>query len=679
MKKNLNMFVLMSFFSVLFTLAIGCNEDIDPQLKVDVPSLSISSATNSTGTINIVSNTGWTVKSSETWLSVNPSEGTGNSAIAILAEQNADTTIRTATITVSAEKLSPIEVKVSQNGSQYDLAISQNKFEIDAAGGTGTFDITSNTTWTVASSESWLTVSTSEGSENASLIITAEKNAETTVRTAQITVTGTKTLPQTITVKQAGMVYELVFSSKKVTLEAQENSTATFDITTNMDWNITFEENWLTVEPKSGSGNGQVTITVKSNPKGALRSSLLSIFTEHITRQVVRINQNGIPCLPEDETSCEMSVCNVAVPSYASLPDNPFFPDPFMSLNGTRITSKSEWECRRAEIAVLAQDYEYGYKPCTPYEATTGTFNDNKITVKVENNGKSISFDCTITYPKTGTAPYPAIISYGYSTVASNIADLGIAVINFPNDQIANQSGPDSRGKGLFFDFFCSDHSAGAIIAWAWGISRVVDALEKTPEANINPERLAVTGCSRNGKGALAAGAFDERIALTIPQESGSGGAANWRVSDFMGSSVQQLKQIVGENCWFRKDFNRFGQTANKLPFDHHSIMGLCAPRGLLVIENTWQVWLGNLSCWTTGQAAHKIYEALGVPQNMGFSQSGHSDHCGFPESQLPELRAFAKRFLLDDETVEPYIMYTDGTFEYEVEKWIDWDVPNLK
>lgn len=446
-----------------------------------------------------------------------------------------------------------------------------------------------------------------------------------------------------------------------------------------MDWNITFEENWLTVEPKSGSGNGQVTITVKSNPKGALRTSLLSIFTEHITRQVVRINQNGIPCQPEDETSCEMSVCNVSVPSYASLPDNPFFPDPFTSLNGTRITSKSEWDCRRAEIAVLAQDYEYGYKPCTPYEATTGTLNGNKITVKVENNGKSISFDCTITYPTTGTAPYPAIISYGYSSVASNIADLGIAVINFPNDQIANQSGPDSRGKGLFFDFFCSDHSAGAIIAWAWGISRVIDALEKTPEANINPERLAVTGCSRNGKGALAAGAFDERIALTIPQESGSGGAANWRVSDFMGSSVQQLKQIVGENCWFRKDFNRFGQTANKLPFDHHSIMGLCAPRGLLVIENTWQVWLGNLSCWTTGQAAHKIYEALGVPQNMGFSQSGHSDHCGFPESQLPELRAFAKRFLLDDETVDPYIMYTDGTFEYEVDKWIDWDVPNLE
>ena len=60
-------------------------------------------------------------------------------------------------------------------------------------------------------------------------------------------------------------------------------------------------------------------------------------------------------------------------------------------------------------------------------------------------------------------------------------------------------------------------------------LSRIIDALEATPAVKIDPKRVAVTGCSRNGKGAFVAGAFEPRIALTIPQESGSGGAACWR------------------------------------------------------------------------------------------------------------------------------------------------------
>lgn len=70
-------------------------------------------------------------------------------------------------------------------------------------------------------------------------------------------------------------------------------------------------------------------------------------------------------------------------------------------------------------------------------------------------------------------------------------------------------------------------------MAWAWGAGRVIDALEATTATNkINLARIGVSGCSRNGKGAFVVGAFEPRIALTIPQESGSGGAACWRVSD---------------------------------------------------------------------------------------------------------------------------------------------------
>lgn len=223
--------------------------------------------------------------------------------------------------------------------------------------------------------------------------------------------------------------------------------------------------------------------------------------------------------------------CTVpAMPSYASLPSNPKLPDPFTFMDGSRVTSKKDWECRRVEIAALAQEFEYGYKPNTPYPATTGSFDGKTtITVNVTDNGASISF-CSITYPSTGSGPYPAVIGVGGSNLNNAaLLGMGVAIINFPQNQIAQQVNQSSRGRGLFYDMFGNDHSAGAIMAWAWGVSRLIDAIEKTPAANIDPARFGVTGCSRNGKGALAVGAFDERVKLTIPQEPGSGGSANWR------------------------------------------------------------------------------------------------------------------------------------------------------
>jgi cephalosporin-C deacetylase-like acetyl esterase len=67
--------------------------------------------------------------------------------------------------------------------------------------------------------------------------------------------------------------------------------------------------------------------------------------------------------------------------------------------------------------------------------------------------------------------------------------------------------------------------------AYAWGVSRIIDALELLPESAINPDRIGVTGCSSvNGAGALYAGAFEPRIKLTTPIESGPGGFTSWRI-----------------------------------------------------------------------------------------------------------------------------------------------------
>jgi len=372
------------------------------------------------------------------------------------------------------------------------------------------------------------------------------------------------------------------------------------------------------------------------------------------------------------------------LPALADLPKVAALPDPFLSLDGTRITTAAQWStCRRAEIAAQAQTYELGPIPDAP-ASVTGAYDAGQLTVTASDGGKTISFVATVTLPTTGSAPYPAMIGIGGISIdAAGLNAMGVATIIFPNNTLAQQDGTQSRGKGAFYDLYGKDHGAGAMSAWAWGVSRLIDAIEQTPAANaqIDPHRLGVTGCSRNGKGALIAGAFEPRIVLTIPQESGSGGAASWRVSDAQvaaGTSVQTLSEINTENVWFRQTFSMFGSFATKLPFDHHTIEGLVAPRALLVIENTDQVWLGDLSTYTNSMAAHEIWQALGIPDKMGVSQVGHAVHCDWPGTQQAELTAYVQKFLIGGGTGSTTVLRTDGDYSYDQATWAPWDVPVL-
>lgn len=369
------------------------------------------------------------------------------------------------------------------------------------------------------------------------------------------------------------------------------------------------------------------------------------------------------------------------LPALDDLTSTTALPDPFQSLDGTRITGAAQWECRRTEIAAQAAAYELGDNPGKP-ASVTGSFDAGKITVTASDGTKTISFAATVTLPTTGSAPYPAMIGIGgISLDPAGLNAMGVATINFPNDAVALQTDGSSRGKGAFYDLYGATHAAGAMMAWAWGVSRLIDAIEQTPAAQIDPSRLGVTGCSRNGKGALIAGAFEPRIALTIPQESGSGGSASWRISDAQfasGTMVQTLSEITGENVWFRKSFSQFGNAATKLPFDHHMIEGLVAPRALLVIENSSQVWLGNVSTYDDSMAGHAIWEALGMPDKMGVSQIGDHAHCVWNGSQQAEVTAYVQKFLIGGGTASTTVLKTDGGYSYDQGTWAPWSIPTL-
>jgi hypothetical protein len=321
-----------------------------------------------------------------------------------------------------------------------------------------------------------------------------------------------------------------------------------------------------------------------------------------------------------------------------------YLPDPFLFNNGSRIKSASEWEQRRQEIIKDFYTAELGDKPDKP-STVTASFSGSTLSITCSNGGSSISFTASITKP-SGNGPFPAIIGYGGGSLP---IPSGVATINFNNDDIAAQQDKGSRGSGKFYTLYGSSHSAGALIAWAWGVSRIIDALEITSSAGIDTKRIGVTGCSRNGKGAFVAGAFDERIALTLPQESGSGGAACWRISDdedSKGKNIQTAHEIIGENCWFSSRFDTYASNTGNLPIDHHELAALVYPRGLFVIENDID-WLGPVSTTACQEIGQLIYNALGSNDGMGFSLVGNHNHCSFPSSQQNDLTAFINKYLL--------------------------------
>ncbi|KIO32982.1 carbohydrate esterase family 15 protein [Tulasnella calospora MUT 4182] len=365
--------------------------------------------------------------------------------------------------------------------------------------------------------------------------------------------------------------------------------------------------------------------------------------------------------------------------------NNAKLPNPFLFDDGTPVQSAADWECRRKQISALIQGYEAGTLPPKP-SSVTATFsksgNTGSLRVTVSNGGSSVSWTNSITYP-SGTAPaggWPLVIAYEGGSIP---VPSGIASLNFPCSTIAEQTNTGSRGKGLFYTIYGSNHSASAMTAWVWGVSRVIDALESTSAAEINTSKLAVTGCSRNGKGALMAGAFETRIALTIPQESGSGGDACWRLSKYeesQGSKVQTATQIITENVWFSSNFGNYVNNLNQLPYDHHLLIAMVAPRGIISYENTDYVWLSPLSNWGCVSGARPVFQALGIQDNLGFQQVGGHGHCSWPSSLTPTLNAFFNKFLLGQNVNTAYFSTNNqfGGRTWTASNWIDWTTPNL-
>ncbi|MBC5610807.1 glycosyl hydrolase family 8 [Bacteroides sp. NSJ-48] len=388
--------------------------------------------------------------------------------------------------------------------------------------------------------------------------------------------------------------------------------------------------------------------------------------------QMMVFGQTAIPLVYDKEYTND----NFQLPGILpidKLPEIATLPDPFAWADGSgRSTDFKDWKRHRFEIAHQLQHYELGMKPLTPRDSIEATLNNDTLRVIVYENGEVLLLTAPIKYPE-GNGPFPAIIGIGRPTGAlpEQLFDKRkIAQITFDFTQVMSHT--QKRGNEPINRLYPEQTEMGSYCAWSWGISRLIDGLEKVgKKSRIDLSHLAISGCSFAGKMALFAGAFDERIALTIAQEPGGGGVNAWRVSE----TLENVETLGRTNyAWFLESMRQFaGKNVNRLPIDHHELAALIAPRALLVLGNTDYEWLAEESNYVSCQAARMVWKAFGIEDRMGFSIQGGHMHCMLPKSQYLEVEAFIDKFLLGKTDVDTFVTKADMFEDVDYLKWMPW------
>nr|WP_295106501.1 pectate lyase [uncultured Caulobacter sp.] len=148
----------------------------------------------------------------------------------------------------------------------------------------------------------------------------------------------------------------------------------------------------------------------------------------------------------------------------------------------------------------------------------------------------------------------------------------------------------------------------GAIGAWSWGLSRVVDYLSGDPA--IDPRKIALSGASRLGKTTLWAAAQEPRIALVMPVISGEGGAALSR-RDY-GETIAAITDPTRYGYWFAPRYRTYADRVKDLPVDSHMLLSLIAPRPMLLVTGDTDTWSDPRGEFLAAKAATPVYRLYG-------------------------------------------------------------------
>ncbi len=342
-------------------------------------------------------------------------------------------------------------------------------------------------------------------------------------------------------------------------------------------------------------------------------------------------------------------------------------PDPFKMNDGRKVTNARLWRERRQEIIKLFETAVYGRTPAgakvakisfvetsRDAKALDGMATRKEVTVYLTGKKDGPKMYVLFYIPNNRKQPAPVFIGLNFNGNQAISSDPGIALAKSwlrdgkETGAVNNRATENSRGteasrwavemivkRGyavatIYNGDLFPDHKDGlkesviphffrkgqtqleaddwnAIGAWAWGLSRAVDYIEK--DKDLDAKRIALIGHSRLGKGALWAGAVDERFAMVISNESGEGGAALARRN--YGETTERINTAFPH--WFNGNFKKYNKDVASLPVDQHMLLALIAPRPLYVASAEGDQWADPRGEFLSAKAADPVYRLLGT------------------------------------------------------------------
>lgn len=312
-------------------------------------------------------------------------------------------------------------------------------------------------------------------------------------------------------------------------------------------------------------------------------------------------------------------------------------PDVLEAADGSSVQTVDQWQQRRSEILNLFRTHMYGHRPGPPEslsfdvieedrEAMDGGATLRRVAIRSRHEGRSHEFELILFFPnkvkepvpvfllinnrdpdntdptreeKSGFWPAEEAIDRGYGIAAIQNSDLA------PDDEEQFHEGVIRlfEGEGATVD---RDPEAWmALAGWGWGASRVMDYFETT--SRVDTSKVALIGHSRGGKASLWAGAEDERFALVISNNSGSGGAALSRRK--YGETLRAVNRF---DHWFAGNYDAFDDREETLPFDQHMLLSLIAPRAVYVASADEDLWADPRGEFLSLAYASPVYELWG-------------------------------------------------------------------
>jgi hypothetical protein len=243
--------------------------------------------------------------------------------------------------------------------------------------------------------------------------------------------------------------------------------------------------------------------------------------------------------------------------------------------------------------------------------------------------------------------PYEQILARGYAVATAYYEEIEI---DAPGNAAAGV-------RGIFAEDKADPESWGAIGAWAWGLSRLFDALD----AFAATAAVFAVGHSRLGKTALWAAAQDERFAAVISNDSGCGGA-----SLFRHKGVEDIAVITSaQPHWFAPGFADYRNAEETLPVDQHQLLALQAPRPTHVASATRDPGADPYGEYLATLHASPIFERYGLTGPLPAGTIA-------PGADLEPARALAQPWPAPGHRVGRQLSYhlRDGEHDILAEDW---------